>query len=158
MWIQRCYETSPDPVGSPPRRPSGKAACPLKSERFPDAKRLCSYAGLVPSIYSSGSKTYHGRITKQGSRWLRWILVEASNHAANGDANFQKLYQRVSRRRGGSTARVAVARKILTIIYVMLKKNEAFKCQRPRQKLMAVPGRKKVTDVSGHPRGVMVPG
>jgi len=125
-------------------------------ERFPDAKHLCSYAGLVPSIYSSGSKTYNGRITKQGSRWLRWILVEISTHAARGDQNFQKVYRRVSRRRGSSTARVAVARKILTIIYAMLKKNEPFKRQRPRQKLLAVPGRKKVSDDSGHPRRVMV--
>jgi transposase len=126
--------------------------------RFPDAKRLCSYAGLVPSIYSSGSKTYNGRITKQGSRWLRWILVEISTHAASGDANFQKVYRRVMRRRGGSTAKVAVARKILTIIYAMLKKNESFRRQKPRQRLIAVRGRQKVTDVSGHPAGVMVPG
>jgi transposase len=126
-------------------------------DRFPDAKRLCSYAGLVPSIYSSGSKSYSGRITKQGSRWLRWILVEISIHAANGDSNFQKIYRRVSRRRGRSTAKVAVARKILTVIYAMLKRSESFKHHRPRQRLMAVPGRKKVTDVSGHPPGVMVP-
>src|SRR5688572_13895089 len=38
--------------------------------RFKSAKHLCSYAGLVPSVYSSGSKSFHGRITKQGSRWL----------------------------------------------------------------------------------------
>ena len=126
-------------------------------DRFPDAKRLCSYAGLVPSIYSSGSKSYSGRITKQGSRWLRWILVEISIHAANGDSNFQKVYRRVSRRRGRSTAKVAVARKILTVINAMLKRSESFKRHRPRQRLMAVPGRKKVTDVSGHPPGVMVP-
>jgi transposase len=127
-------------------------------ERFPDAKRLCSYAGLVPSVYSSGSKTYNGRITKQGSRWLRWILVEISTHAASGDANFQKVYRRVSQRRGRSTARVVVARKLLTIIYAMLKRGEPFKRQKPRQRLMAVPGGKKVANVSGHPRGVMVPG
>jgi transposase len=126
--------------------------------RFPDAKRLCSYAGLVPSIYSSGSKAYNGRITKQGSRWLRWILVEISTHAASGDANFQKVYRRVMRRRGGNTAKVAVARKLLTVIYAMLKKNEPFRRQRTRQRLIAVRGRKKVTDVSGHPAGVMVPG
>ena len=46
--------------------------------RFPDAKHLVSYAGLTPSVRSSGGKTHYGRITKQGSRWLRWILVEAS--------------------------------------------------------------------------------
>src|SRR5688572_17846776 len=37
-------------------------------DRFKSAKHLCSYAGLVPSVYSSGSKSFHGRITKQGSR------------------------------------------------------------------------------------------
>lgn len=126
-------------------------------ERFPDAKRLCSYAGLVPSIYSSGSKTYHGRITKQGSRWLRWILVEASTHAANGDAHLQSLYRRVSRRRGRSTARVAVARKVLMIIYAMLKNNQPFRRLRPRQKLVAHEGGKNVNELSGHPPGVMVP-
>ena len=52
-------------------------------ERFPSAKHLCSYAGLVPSVYSSGSKSFHGRITKQGSRWLRWICVEINIHAVS---------------------------------------------------------------------------
>jgi hypothetical protein len=51
---------------------------------------------------------------------------------------------------------VAVARKILTVIYAMLKRNEPFKRHKPRQKLLAVPGRKKVTDASGHPQKVMV--
>ena len=79
-------------------------------ERFPTAKHLCSYAGLVPSVYSSGSKSFHGRITKQGSRWLRWICVEISIHAANGDGAFQNLYRRICRRRG-STAKVPVAER-----------------------------------------------
>lgn len=39
--------------------------------RFPSAKQLCSYAGLVPSTHASGNACYHGHITKQGSRWLR---------------------------------------------------------------------------------------
>jgi len=62
----------------------------IKSEigdinRFPSAKQLCSYAGLIPSTYSSGNTTFHGHITKQGSRWLRWILAEAIGHCvANG--------------------------------------------------------------------------
>ena len=52
--------------------------------------------------------------------------MEISTHAARGDANFQKVYRRVMRRRGGNTAKVAVARKILTIIYTMLKKTNRF--------------------------------
>jgi transposase len=43
-------------------------------DRFPDSYHLCSYAGLVPSTHSSGGITYHGRITKTGSKYLRWIL------------------------------------------------------------------------------------
>ena len=50
-------------------------------KRFPSAKQLCSYAGLVPSTYASGNVCYHGHITKRGSRWLRWILIEVAIHA-----------------------------------------------------------------------------
>jgi len=46
-------------------------------ERFGSPSKLCSYAGLAPSTHSSGGKTYHGRITSEGNRWLRWALVEA---------------------------------------------------------------------------------
>ena len=43
--------------------------------RFPDSHHLCSYAGLIPSTHSSGGITYHGRITKRGSKYLRWIML-----------------------------------------------------------------------------------
>lgn len=36
--------------------------------RFPDAEKLCSYAGLTPSVRRSGGSTVHGHITKEGSR------------------------------------------------------------------------------------------
>jgi transposase len=44
--------------------------------RFPDSYHLCSYAGLVPSTHSSGGITYHGSITKTGSKYLRWVMIE----------------------------------------------------------------------------------
>ena len=47
-------------------------------KRFRSPKKLMGYAGLVPSTHSSGEKTTHGRITKQGSKWLRWIMVEVA--------------------------------------------------------------------------------
>jgi len=55
----------------------------IKSEigdikRFPNYKKLVAWAGLAPSLYQSGSVMRHGRITKQGSRMLRWIMVEAA--------------------------------------------------------------------------------
>jgi transposase len=97
-------------------------------------------------VYSSGSKSFYGRITKQGSRWLRWICVEISMHAANGDARFQSLYRRVCRRRGSATAKIAVARKILTVIYAMLKTNQAFCGRSPRHGLLPKAWSKKMKE------------
>jgi transposase len=45
--------------------------------RFRSAKKLAACAGIVPSTYSSGGKTWHARITKQGNKWLRWAFIEA---------------------------------------------------------------------------------
>lgn len=95
--------------------------------RFPDSRHLCSYAGLVPSVHASGGKTRLGRLTKQGSSWLRWILVELSVHAINGAPQFRSLYYRVAKKHGRNTGRVAVARAMLKTIYAMLKKQEAFR-------------------------------
>ena len=46
--------------------------------RFRSGDHLCSYAGIVPSTHSSGGVARHGRITREGSRWLRWAAVEAA--------------------------------------------------------------------------------
>lgn len=95
--------------------------------RFPDSRHLCSYAGLVPSVHASGGKTRLGRLTKQGSSWLRWILVELSVHAINGAPQFRSLYHRVAKKHGRNIGRVAVARAMLKTIYAMLTKQEAFR-------------------------------
>lgn len=94
--------------------------------RFPSAKKLCSYAGLVPSVHASGGKIRYGAIAKQGSKWLRWILVELSYHFIRGSERLQNLYTRVTISHGKATARVAVAREMLKIIYYMLRDNRAF--------------------------------
>ena len=94
--------------------------------RFPSARKLCAYAGLVPSVHCSGGKSWHGTITKQGSRWLRWILVELSPHFARSCERLQRMYARISHKQGKHTARVAVAREMLKIIYYMLRDNRAF--------------------------------
>ena len=95
-------------------------------DRFPNAKKLCSYAGLVPSVHASGGKIRYGSITKQGSKWLRWILVELSYHFIRGSERLKNLYTRVTKSHGKATARVAVAREMLKIIYYMLRDNRAF--------------------------------
>ncbi|HEX76362.1 MAG TPA: IS110 family transposase [Dehalococcoidia bacterium] len=107
------------------------SALTIKSEigdvrRFPSAKQLCSYAGLVPSTYASGNSCYHGHITKQGSRWLRWILIEAAIHAVKRPGPLRRFYQKVERKKGGKVAKVATARKLLEWMYHMMKDGKTF--------------------------------
>ncbi len=103
----------------------------IKSEigdvkRFPSAKRLCSYAGLVPSTYASGNVCYHGHITKLGSKWLRWILIEAAIHAVKRPGPLRGFYHKVERKKGGKVAKVATARKLLEWTYHILKEGKSF--------------------------------
>jgi len=103
----------------------------IKSEignvkRFPSAKQFCSYAGLVPSIHASGNVFYHGHITKQGSRWLRWILIEAAIHAVKRPGVLRRFYFKVERKKGGQIAKVATARKLLEWIYHMLRDGRTY--------------------------------
>lgn len=95
-------------------------------KRFPSAKQLCSYAGLVPSTYASGNVCFHGHITKQGSRWLRWILIEAAIHAVKRPGPLRHFYFKVERKKGGQIAKVATARKLLEWIYHILKDGKTF--------------------------------
>jgi transposase len=95
-------------------------------ERFPDYKRLVSWAGLAPSLHQSGTALYHGGVTKQGSKMLRWIMVEAARSAVRHDARMRVFYERVKRRRGDGKAVVAVACKMLKIIWFMLSRRESY--------------------------------
>lgn len=94
--------------------------------RFPSARKLASYAGLVPTTRSSGGHTYHGRITKQGSVWLRWAMVQAVIHTVRKPGPIQRFYRKQLRRKGRNVARVAAARKLLTHVYWVLKNREPY--------------------------------
>ena len=95
--------------------------------RFPFAEKLCSYAGLVPSTYQSGGMVRHGNITKEGSRWLRWIMIEcASTHVSKYDTWISRSYRCLAGRKGKNTARVAAARKLLVVCFSVLKNKRPF--------------------------------
>jgi transposase len=96
-------------------------------QRFPSPKKLNSYAGLVPSTYQSAKKERHGGLTKQGSKWLRWIMVENSHHIIKKDRRFKDLFDRVARKHGNNSGRVAVARKMLEVVWFMLTRKEDFR-------------------------------
>ncbi|MHB8959097.1 MAG: IS110 family RNA-guided transposase [Candidatus Limnocylindrales bacterium] len=87
--------------------------------RFPSADRLCSWAGLTPTERSSADHTRRGHISKQGSRWLRWIMVEAVSHLA--DPGLRAFAAPIEARRGRKIARIALARRMLTLCYYALR-------------------------------------
>jgi transposase len=80
--------------------------------RFPDGPHLASYAGLVPRVERSGSRQWSGRITKAGSPWMRWALIEAAIHQFRRQDDFGRWARQLAVRKGMLKARVAVARKL----------------------------------------------
>ena len=94
--------------------------------RFEDVRKLHAYAGVIPSTHSSGDRSYHGKIIKEGNRWLRWAAVEAVWPALRADFDLRCFYDRLKRRKEANSAKVATARRLLTIIYRMLKENRPY--------------------------------
>jgi transposase len=90
-------------------------------ERFPDAKHVTSYVGLIPEEDSSGGRQRFGRLTKQGNRLLRFLLVEAAQTASRFDPGLRRTYRRLAFRKGAASAKVAVARKLAIRLYIMLR-------------------------------------
>jgi transposase len=89
-------------------------------ERFRTAKQVGSYTGLTSRVRQSGDHCYRGGITREGSPWLRWILVEAAIKAMRDDPGLKNFYQRIRKRSGAKKARVAVARKLAEICWKRL--------------------------------------
>ncbi len=83
-------------------------------DRFPDGEHLCSYAGLVTSVSQTGKSRRYGPITKEGSSWLRWIMVEcAIIHVNRYDTSITRAYHAIAQSKGKNRARVAAARRLL---------------------------------------------
>jgi transposase len=96
-------------------------------KRFETPQKLAAYAGLVSSTYQSGNSCYQGHITKQGNKWLRWILVECATLAIRKENRLKRFYNRLARKKGHQKAIVATARKTLTIMWTLLHKQEVFR-------------------------------
>jgi transposase len=91
--------------------------------RFASARHLCSWAGLTPTHRESDSKVRRGHVTKQGSTYVRWAAVEAVARY-HGGSPIAPTYERVVKRRGVMIARVAAARKLLSLVYYGLRDGE----------------------------------
>jgi hypothetical protein len=75
----------------------------------------------VPSTYASGNKVMHGHITKQGNKWIRWAMVEAVWPAIRKDGELRSYYERLKIKKNANCAKVATAKRLLTIVYRILR-------------------------------------
>lgn len=96
-------------------------------ERFPRACSLANYWGRTPGCRNSGENNQRlGRITKAGSQLARWLLAQVTLRVLRKDGALREWYKRIKRRRGNSIARVAVMRKLATIIWQMLSRQQTY--------------------------------
>ena len=91
--------------------------------RFDSPQALCSWAGLTPIHRESDGKVHRGRITKQGSRLVRWAAIEAVARYHGGEP-FTEQFHVIAKRRGKTRANIAIARKVLTLVYYGLRDGE----------------------------------
>ena len=103
-------------------------------DRFPTAENLCGYAGVVPTIHSSGGKTRYGRMRKQSNQYLKWAFIEAANvvvshrhHPSWRSRHVCLIYNRIRYRKGHSIAVGAVARHLAEATFWILKKGEPYR-------------------------------
>jgi transposase len=96
--------------------------------RFPDSSHLVSYAGLASSTYSSGGTTYHGRITKVGSPYLRWCLNQCTwvHIRCEPEGSVALFYGKLRRKKGSAKAIVAASSKLLKVVYWVLREKRPY--------------------------------
>jgi transposase len=97
--------------------------------RFPSPAKLVGYSGLCPRVYQSGEHDRRGPLSKQGPKYLRWALIEATTHAAQHPAfreRHQRTRARLGKQRGPRVAQVDTARRLAQAIWHMLTHNQPF--------------------------------
>jgi transposase len=91
--------------------------------RFRSAPALCSWAGLTPKHHESDTTVRRGQLTKQGSRLVRWAVIEGTVRY-HGGGKLSADWRAIAERRGKNKATVAIARKVLTLVYYGLRDGE----------------------------------
>jgi len=96
-------------------------------DRFPTPRSLANYWGLTPSCRNSGDAQQRlGKITKQGSPIARYLLGQLTTNVLRRDRWLRDWYKRIKHRRGVKVARVAVMRRLATILWHMLKRKQPY--------------------------------
>lgn len=95
-------------------------------ERFASEAKLCSYSGLVTSLYKSGETELYGHLIAGCNRHLRYAFIEAAWTAVRVSPYFSSLYKRLKARKGSQTAIAATARRICVIAFHCLKRRRNY--------------------------------
>jgi transposase len=95
-------------------------------QRFNSPKALCHWAGLTPRVRNSDQVVQHGHITKQGSPYLRAAMTRAAAVASRFSPRWYRVHEHLLPRCGKKGAKVAVARRLLTVLYFMLKRQQPY--------------------------------
>jgi len=97
-------------------------------KNFKRPEHLASFAGLVPRERSSGGKQRLGSITHQGSTYLRYVLIETALRIRETPETLSlfNFYKKIKTKSGAMKARVALARKLLTIMWYMIHKQQDY--------------------------------
>jgi len=93
--------------------------------RFPSAKQLVGYAGLGAGVHDSGKTHRDKGITKQGRRELRYVLIEAARAAVQSHPYWKRAFAQLEKRIGEAKALVAIARKLLIVVWHVLMAKSA---------------------------------
>lgn len=104
-------------------------------DRFPNADALEFWAGITPDNKESAGRTQSGKITKAGSATLRWALCKAAVTLCSSDAKQEAVRQRLIKRIGKAKANVAMGRRLLRIIYAMMRDGCLYECTEPTNHL-----------------------
>jgi transposase len=109
-------------------------------DRFPRSSSLPNYWGITPGCRNSGEATQRlGSITKEGSALARFLLGQLVLHVLRKDRSMKDWYLRIKRRRGAKIARVAVMRRLATIIWHMLHDKRSYQQVRDQEKARGAP-------------------
>lgn len=94
--------------------------------RFRNADAVVSFAGLDPGVRNSDGKGYDLKLSKAGSPWLRWILIQLAHRVKRKTARWRRPFERLAAKVGKKKATCAIARRLLLVIYAMLRDGKAY--------------------------------
>lgn len=101
-------------------------------KRFPSAEHLASYAGLTPTVFSSGGKAHMGPTSRSANHFLRWAYVEAASATIRQKnkhvfTHVGRLYERIKKQKCSAKAKVAVARHLAEASYWILTRKQFYR-------------------------------